>query len=88
MKSAVPQNVAEVENRRLGTWAPRKPTPPIVRGEGAEKVSGQSIYAADVALPGMLWGKVLRSPLPHARIVSIDTSRARRSGMSWPVMTA
>ena len=49
---------------------------PVVRGEGAEKVSGQSVYAADVLLPGMLWGKVLRSPFPHARIVSIDTSRA------------
>ena len=49
---------------------------PIVRGEGSEKVSGQSIYTSDVILPGMLWGKVLRSPLPHARIVSIDTSRA------------
>ena len=49
---------------------------PIVHGEGAEKVSGQSIYTSDVALPGMLWGKVLRSPFPHARIVSIDTSRA------------
>ena len=50
---------------------------PIVRGEGPEKVSGQSVYASDVILPGMLWGKVLRSPLPHARIVSIDASRAR-----------
>lgn len=50
---------------------------PIVRGEGPEKVSGQSIYASDVNLPGMLWGKILRSPLPYARIVSIDTSRAR-----------
>ena len=49
---------------------------PVVRGEGPDKVSGQSIYTSDVILPGMLWGKVLRSPLPHARIVSIDTSRA------------
>ncbi len=50
---------------------------PIVRGEGPEKVTGQSVYASDVNLPGLLWGKILRSPLPHARIVSIDTSRAR-----------
>ena len=50
----------------------------IVRQEGPDKVSGQSIYAADVHLPGMLWGKVLRSPFPHARIVSIDTSRAKQ----------
>ena len=49
----------------------------VVRGEGPDKVTGKSIYAADVSLPGMLWGKVLRSPFPHARIVSIDTSAAK-----------
>ena len=51
---------------------------PVVRGEGPEKVSGRSIYGVDVTRPGMLWGKALRSPLPHARIVHIDTSRAKR----------
>lgn len=50
---------------------------PIARGEGPEKVSGQSVYASDVNLPGTLWGKILRSPLPYARIVSIDTSQAK-----------
>ena len=50
---------------------------PVVRGEGADKVSGRAVYAADIALPGMLWGQVLRSPFPHARIVSIDARRAR-----------
>lgn len=45
--------------------------------EGPEKVSGQALYAADLLLPGMLWGKVLRSPYPHAHILSIDTARAR-----------
>ncbi len=39
MKSLFPQNVAAVENRRLGTWAPRKPTPPIVGGEGCELIA-------------------------------------------------
>jgi len=48
----------------------------ILRGEGPDKVSGKAIYAADISLPGMLWGQVLRSPYPYARIVSIDTSRA------------
>ncbi|MBI2360383.1 MAG: xanthine dehydrogenase family protein molybdopterin-binding subunit [Deltaproteobacteria bacterium] len=48
----------------------------VPRVEGAEKVSGRALYTADVKLPGMLWGKVLRSPHPHARIVRIDTSRA------------
>ena len=50
----------------------------VSRQEAPDKVSGQSVYAADVRLPGMLWGKVLRSPFPHARIVSIDTSRAKQ----------
>ena len=49
----------------------------VVRGEGPDKVTGKSIYAADVSLPGMLWGKVLRSPFPHAKIVNIDTSAAK-----------
>ena len=51
---------------------------PVTRGESHDKVTGQTMYAADISLPGMLWGKVLRSPYPHARIVSIDTSRAAR----------
>ena len=45
--------------------------------EGPDKVTGRARYTADVVLPGMLWGKCLRSPFPHARIVSIDTSRAK-----------
>ncbi len=49
----------------------------ITRGEGPDKVSGKAVYAADISLPGMLWGKVLRSPHPYARIVSIDTAQAK-----------
>jgi len=49
---------------------------PIPRLEGAEKVSGKLRYAADVQIPGALWAKILRSPLPHARIEKIDTSQA------------
>ena len=41
------------------------------------KVLGRAMYAGDLKLPGMLHGKVLRSPYPHARIVSIDTAAAR-----------
>jgi CO/xanthine dehydrogenase Mo-binding subunit len=51
---------------------------PIVRDEGPAKVTGAARYTADVPLTGVLWGKCLRSPLPHARIVRIDTSRAAR----------
>jgi CO/xanthine dehydrogenase Mo-binding subunit len=49
---------------------------PVTREDGPEKVSGRTCYSGDLRLPGMLWGKVLRSPFPHARIVHIDTSRA------------
>lgn len=47
-----------------------------VRPDGIEKVTGQANYGADHSLPGMLWGKVLRSPHAHARITSIDLSGA------------
>ena len=60
----------------------------VVRGEGPDKVTGKSIYAADVSLPGMLWGKALRSPFPHARIVSIDTSQAKAVPGVRAVITA
>src|SRR5215470_8202039 len=50
----------------------------IQRVEGYEKVTGESKYIADIALPGMLIGKILRSPYPHARIIRIDTSRAEK----------
>ena len=49
---------------------------PVPQDEGPEKVSGKALYAADLILPGMLWGKVLRSPYPHATILRIDTTRA------------
>jgi len=48
------------------------------RVEGPAKVTGATQYTADVALPGTLWGRALRSPLPHARIVRIETSRAQQ----------
>ena len=60
----------------------------IVRGEGPDKVTGKSVFAADVVLPGMLWGKALRSPFPHARIVSIDTAQARAVPGVHAVITA
>jgi CO/xanthine dehydrogenase Mo-binding subunit len=47
-----------------------------IRPDGAEKVTGQAHYGADIRLPGMLYGKILRSPHSHARIKSIDTRHA------------
>ena len=47
-----------------------------IRHDGIEKVTGRALYGADMNLPGMLHGKILRSPHAHARILSIDTSKA------------
>jgi CO/xanthine dehydrogenase Mo-binding subunit len=52
-----------------------QPTP---RVDGAEKATGHARYAADVSLPGTLWGKSLHSTYAHARIVRIDTTEAKK----------
>jgi 4-hydroxybenzoyl-CoA reductase subunit alpha len=52
-----------------------KPTAMI---DAAEKTTGSGKYTDDLSLPGMLVGKILHSPYPHARIKSIDTSRAEK----------
>ncbi len=44
--------------------------------DGAGKVTGSAVYADDIVLPGMLHGRILRSPHPHARIISIDVTAA------------
>ena len=49
---------------------------PIPRVEGVGKVNGAAAYTADVAPPMTVWAKNVRSPFPHARILSIDASRA------------
>ena len=51
---------------------------PTPRVEGEDKVTGRAKYAADITLPGMLWGRLLRSPIPYGRIKRIDASRARQ----------
>jgi CO/xanthine dehydrogenase Mo-binding subunit len=47
-----------------------------VRHDGADKVTGRALYGADLKLTGLLYGAILRSPHAHARIKSIDTSKA------------
>jgi CO/xanthine dehydrogenase Mo-binding subunit len=49
-----------------------------VRPDGVEKVTGRAQFGADMRMAGMLWGKVLRSPHAHAKIISIDTSKAEK----------
>src|SRR5262249_46855311 len=47
-----------------------------IRHDGIDKVTGRAVYGADIQLAGMIHGRVLRSPLAHARIRSIDVSKA------------
>ena len=47
-----------------------------IRHDGYDKVTGKALYGADMNLPGMLHGQVLRSPHAHANILSLDTSKA------------
>ncbi len=51
---------------------------PSPRVEGEEKVGGKALYAVDVALPNILWVKVLRSPIPHGKIKKIDITEAQK----------
>jgi len=56
--------------------------------DGREKVLGETVFASDIRLPRMLVGRILRSPHPHARIVSIDVSAAARIPGVWAVIHA
>src|SRR5277367_6659467 len=59
-----------------------------VRPDGVDKVTGRALYSADTRSAGMLWAKILRSPHAHARIVSIDTSKAEALPGVRAVVTA
>ncbi|MBI1992829.1 MAG: xanthine dehydrogenase family protein molybdopterin-binding subunit [Deltaproteobacteria bacterium] len=48
------------------------------RVDGEEKVTGRGLYAGDIELPGMAYGKILRSPFPHARVLRVDARKAER----------
>lgn len=66
----------------VATFEPRKAYKVIgtrpVRHDGYDKVTGRAIYGADLKLPGLVWGAVLRSPYAHANIKRIDTSAAEK----------
>ena len=74
------QVLSEVEYNIVG----KRP----VRPDGVDKVTGRAQYGADVKLNGLLHAKVLRSPHPHARIRSIDTSKAEAFPGVRAVITA
>lgn len=66
-------SIRQLEKVRVGQVGVR--TPLI---DGIEKVTGKAQYTADLKVPGALSGRILRSHLPHARILSIDTSEAAK----------
>src|SRR5581483_101902 len=51
----------------------------VKRLDGPDKVAGRAKYSYDINRPGMIYGKIVRSPYPHARIVSIDLSAAEKA---------
>ena len=69
-----------VEQDDLAPWADKQPMTHVGRGrprtDAEARVTGTAKYTYDVAPPGMLWAGILHSPYPHARVKSIDTSRA------------
>ncbi|MCY4283881.1 MAG: xanthine dehydrogenase family protein molybdopterin-binding subunit [Thiotrichales bacterium] len=71
------------QSQQAFKWVGTRP----VRPDGVPKVTGAAKFGADYHLPGMLYGKVLRSPHAHARIRSIDTSRAEALPGVKAVMT-
>lgn len=82
-KHQVPEvkSPATIESGAAYSW----PEAPILIGsrvkrvDGPDKVQGKAKYSYDVNRPGMLYGRILRSPYAHARIVSIDFSAAKRA---------
>ncbi|MDP6560726.1 MAG: molybdopterin-dependent oxidoreductase [Candidatus Binatia bacterium] len=60
----------------------------VNRVEGYDKVTGEARFVADIVLPGMLMGRILRSPFPHARIARIDTSKTEKLPGVRAVVTA
>jgi CO/xanthine dehydrogenase Mo-binding subunit len=72
----------------MSTYERRVAGKRLSRIDGIGKVTGRHVYAADFALPGMLFGKVLRSTEAHARIVRLDVSKARTLPGVRTILTA
>ena len=60
----------------------------VLRVDAQEKATGEAIFSTDIQLPGMLCGKIKRSPYPFARVLAIDTEKARRLPGVRAVITA
>jgi CO/xanthine dehydrogenase Mo-binding subunit len=64
------------------------PSHPRVRPDGFGKVTGELKYLTDLTFPNMLYGKILRSAYPHAKIISIFTDKAERLSGVKAVITS
>jgi xanthine dehydrogenase YagR molybdenum-binding subunit len=76
-----PQNAPITDLAKKWAW-PAKPAllgTSVKRLDGPDKVTGRAKYTFDINRPGMIYGKMVRSPHPHARIVSIDLSDAQKA---------
>jgi len=58
-----------------------------IRHDGADKVTGRALYGADFSMARISYGKILRSPHAHAKIKSIDTSKAEKIQGVLSIMT-
>lgn len=74
--------------KTLANVAFRQVGKPLVRTDAPGKAIGRTPYAGDYVMPGMLYAKVLRSPMPSARLVRLDASRARALKGVVAVLTA
>jgi len=79
---------SEGEIRNFGTEPYKVLGTRPIRHDGTDKVTGRAVYGGDVRLPGMLYGKILRSPHAHARIRRIDTTQAEALAGVRAIVTA
>ena len=76
-----PAATGPTANAKKYAW-PEKPvvmSTRVKRLDGPDKVTGRAKYSFDINRPGMIFGKIVRSPHPHARIVNVDLAEARRA---------
>ncbi len=76
------EQLAEVSTRKYKAWKPNDRLKYVGKGlprlDGYDKVSGSAVYAFDIILPNMAFAKTLRCPHPHAKIKSIDITKAQK----------
>ena len=60
----------------------------LTRVDGIAKATGRAKFTYDMELPNMLWGRILHDPYPHAKIINIDTSEAKKLPGVKAVITA